>query len=245
MKNQLKLLVGTAFLVLNIYSTQAQSYKDKPFLDSDWTLIYEKEGITVSEHKPKNRDLVVFKAEGVLKAPLRPILSNLREVEKSTEWTPKLKEKSTLLDVSDVEAITYNDNDLPWPVKDRDMVLTNKLYLDKEEAYLIVETHSVDFPSMPARPDRVRATIDYGTMAFRPLQEDRTWVQLIILVDPKGAIPKWLVNILQRSMPFDFLKALEKRSQDIRPEVKPGIQKLVDGLNEILKKKKDQKTTAM
>lgn len=227
-----------AFVLLQISaSALALTYKDRPYDNSDWHKIYEKHNITVYSHKPKNSALVVFKAVGVLNAPLSPILGNLREVEKTIEWAPNMSEKTLLKNHSDVEAITYNDNDLPWPVTDRDLVLTNKLFLDEEEGYLIVETRSVEFPGAPLKKDRVRAVIEYGTMAFRPVDEKNTWVELIILVDPKGSIPKWLVNIMQQKMPYDFLKSLEKRSNEFSPEQLPGITDLEKRLRKILEKK--------
>lgn len=234
--NFLKTIIAFVLTLLCLPSFSL-SYKDRPFDNSDWHKIYEKHNITVYSHKPKNSALVVFKAVGVLGAPLSPILGNLREVEKTVEWAPNMTSKTLLKNFSDVEAITYNDNDLPWPATDRDLVLTNKLFLDEEEAYLIVETRSVDFPQAPSNKNRVRAVIEYGTMAFRPVDEKSTWVELIILVDPKGSIPKWLVNIMQQKMPYEFLKALEKRANEFAPEQLPGIADLEKKLKILMDKK--------
>jgi len=57
---------------------------------------------------------------------------------------------------------------------------------------------------------------------------------MIAEVDPKGNIPKWLVNLVQVDMPYEFLKSLEDYSTKIEKKPNPGVLKLYNELLSIL-----------
>jgi hypothetical protein len=220
-------------LFITFYSLQINAdVLSKHFSEDGWKKVYNKDGVLVHSQKDKNSKIVGFKAEAVLDAKLESVLQVLRDVEGTVKWAPNMVEKKTIINNSDLKAITYNNNDLPWPAADRDMILVNELRLDKENKVLVVDTHSVTHEAYPAFKNIVRAQMPYGTLEFKRV-EDKSWVRMTILVDPKGSIPIWLVNMLQKRLPLQFLKALEKESQLPRPKNLPGIKKLLEGLDRL------------
>ena len=58
-------------------------------------------------------------------------------------------------------------------------------------------------------------------------------MKMVILVDPNGAIPKFLVNLIQVKLPFEFLDALNKFADNTDKKPLPGVQALVDQLKPI------------
>lgn len=181
-------------------------------------------------------DFWAFRATALMDANIDHVLTTLRDVEGSKEWTPALIEKRTLKDVSDVAAVTYNDNDIMWPATDRDLVLHNELYLDKEHKLLVIEAKSTE-NLVPLKNDRVRAFMHEGLIALRPYDKSKTWIEIYIHVDPKGSLPAWLVNHYQKNWPKDFIQALEKRSQTNSKPMRPGIKKALVSLRKLLDKK--------
>lgn len=223
-------IITFIFLLLcsNVYCNEL----NKHFRADGWEKVYNKDGVLVHSQKAKDSVIVGFKAESVLNASLENVLQVLRDVEGTARWAPNMVEKRTIENISDVKAITYNNNDLPWPATDRDMVLVNELRLDRLNKVLVVDTHSVVHKDYPKFDNAVRADMPYGTLEFRR-KDKKAWVRMTILVDPKGSIPIWLVNMLQKMLPLQFLKALEKEAQLKKPANLPGVQKLLEELDSL------------
>ena len=70
---------------------------------------------------------------------------------------------------------------------------------------------------------------------MRPVGEEETEIELILFVDPRGHIPTWLVNMAQKSMPYNFLRALEEKASQTNYELRPSFKKMLDQLLALLK----------
>jgi hypothetical protein len=225
------------FLLLASLNLFAEDY-DGLYDDGKWQKILSEDGLNVFTREMPNSKILGFKLEGVINAPIDQIMENMRNVETSAEWTPDLAEKSTLEEISDAEAITYSRNDLSWPVSDRDFVTHNKLFLHKERKLLYVMTKSVIDQRSPPRKGIERAWLSYSNIGLRPVSEKRTYVEWTIFADPKGSIPTWVVNFYQRGFPVKFFKAVEKRAQSTNQKLRPGLQKMLHELRQLLREDK-------
>jgi len=227
-------LKSIAFFIIFLLSTSifAKNNFNEFFNPNGWEEVYTKDGITVYSQKSKHSSIVGFKAEAVLVAPLENILATLRDVEGTINWAPNITEKSTIKEFSDLKAITYTNNDLPWPAADRDMVQMNELRLDEENKYLVVDTYSIKDDVYPFAEDTVRANVTFGTLQFRR-KGAHSSVLMTLLVDPKGSLPIWLVNMLQKRLPYQFLIALEKEAVKSKVPLRAGIKKLLDKLDSL------------
>ncbi|WP_372652200.1 START domain-containing protein [Halobacteriovorax sp.] len=223
-----------SFFLLFLISVSifANNSLDDFFNPSEWKEVYTKDGVTVYSQKSKHSSIVGFKAEAVLVAPLENILATLRDVEGTINWAPNITEKSTIKEFSDLKAITYTNNDLPWPAADRDMVQMNELRLDIENKYLVVDTFSIEDDSYPLAKDIVRANVTFGTLKFRR-KGAHSSVLMTLLVDPKGSLPIWLVNMLQKRLPYQFLMALEKEAVNSKVPLRSGIKDLLKKLDSL------------
>lgn len=203
--------------------------------DEKWEKSYEKDGIEVFIGKLSNSNLWAFRAKGVITAPVYGVMTILRDVENAHLWSPRLISKITLEEISDLEAITYQKHKLPWPASKRDLVLKNKLFLDKKDKFLKILSYSVERKSHPIFSNIVRGEMKFGVIALRPLKNNDIFMDIKFHFDPKGYLPALLVNPIQKKWPYTFLKQLEKRSRKVKPNVRPGIMKMYNRLLEILK----------
>ena len=232
----MKLKLSFVFLMLGLlmWPLQSSARLDLPgqycLLDQEWEKKLNKNGITIYVQETPHSDLLGLKATGILKAPIDQIMAVLREVDISMEWMPDIKEKYTVRDYSDLEAITFSVNKLPWPFAEREMLLHNRLSLDEKKKCLVVDVYSVNLLDVPVKENAVRAHMYCGRTRLRPVGENRTEIELILYIDPKGKIPVWLVNMVQKSMPYNFLSALEKKAMESRYALRPGLKKMLDSL---------------
>ncbi|MBF0314759.1 MAG: hypothetical protein HQK50_19215 [Oligoflexia bacterium] len=204
---------------------EASAEEELPFkydylkdIKKSWQQIYSKDGIYVFESNHGDESPMAFRGIGVLKASVYSLLTAIREVESSKEWTPNLVSKKLLKLQNHADGITYNHNRLPWPVTDRDTVMRTVLTidqsLDKNTKFINIVSKSVEMPEAPVYTDKIRGVLHSSHLIFFPLSEDTTYVDLDAHFDPKGMIPTWVVNFVQRDWPFKFLKSLEKRAQE-------------------------------
>ena len=141
-----RILFFTIFIFLTLPITSPASIElleQYCLIENNWKKLFNKNGITVYSQKSPESDVLALKASGILKAPMDQVLEVLRKVEISKEWIPHIDTKITVKDFSDLEAITYSVNILPWPFADRSLLLHNKIRLDKEKRYLVVDMNSV------------------------------------------------------------------------------------------------------
>ena len=64
---------------------------------------------------------------------------------------------------------------------------------------------------MPEQDDYVRAILMEGAYSLTPIDAEHTEVELLFYTDPRGHLPLWIVNIVQRAFPFEALKRLRER----------------------------------
>lgn len=205
------------------------------FSPDRWEQILEKGGISVYSQKVPASDVLAFRAAGVLAAPVDQVMEVLRRLEITGEWMPDIRTKFAVKEFSDFEAVTYSINEMPWPFADREMLLYNRLWLDAVRRFLVVDVHSVEDEAVPVEKGNVRALMHCGETLVRPAGRDRTHVELILFVDPMGFIPAWLVNLSQRNLPYNFLKALEEKAAVTSFPLRPAYRKLLDALESMLK----------
>ena len=216
--------IGLAAIILAV-SVGIGLTSDPPgkfcIVEGGWNKLYTDQGITVYAQRTRKSKVLAFRADGILNAPIDQIMEVLRRVEIAEEWMPDEEGKYILKEVSDTEAITYSVNRVPFPFADRELVLLNKLRLDPVRKFLVLDIYSVDHPSQPAKKGTVRAQMYCGEMRLRPAGEGQTEVELQLYVDPRGAIPGWIVNMFQKRLPYNFLRALEKKASTTSFELRP------------------------
>jgi hypothetical protein len=122
-------------------------------------------------------------------------------IDMMTDFKIVEKKSSTL-------AVSYSSYDLPWPLEDRDYVMETELVLDNANNQILLTLKSVEHPKAP-KTVGVRAVIMHSMYKLVPLPNGHTEVSVEILTDPKGEIPPWLVNLIQRGWPANTLARLE------------------------------------
>jgi hypothetical protein len=199
-----------------------------------WKYIYAKDGLSFYSKQGKG-GLLKFRARGILNVKPLELMAILRNVELATQWDKDTKTKVTIKNISDVEANTYSVTKIPWPFKDRDMVLNNILRIDEKRMSMRVDVNSVNLKSHPNFDSYVRANLS-ARFYIRPHENKNfSYVDIKVLVDPRGNIPTWIVNMVQESMPYDFLKSLESYSKTVNIKPNKGVKKMYKEYLELYK----------
>ncbi len=201
-----------------------------------WTLVFHQDHIVVEEIVIVGSPMPAYRAKGILKAPIEQILEVLSDTGAAAKWMPDLASHQVIAKVSDIDLITLMVYAVPFPFADRELLLHNHLYLDSKRRALVAESVSIDLPEVAVAGGHVRANMLSSKTWLRPLSADRTEIELVIVVDPRGRIPAFLSAIGLRRMPLKFVQALESRAQTTGYPLRKAYQDLLQQLRDRAKK---------
>ena len=98
---------------------------------------------------------------------------------------------------------------------DRDLVVSSKMYQDKETGNLhSVSTSYNDFKSEDK--DLIRITNHRNEWIFEPISPNKVNITYYLSADPAGSIPNWLVNMVVDQGPLQSMRAFRKLLQEDR-----------------------------
>jgi len=208
----------------------ARATVDLPRADSSWEEVGTDDGVTTHRKKVEGSDFVAFRGETVVNATLAKVANVLIDTPRKLEWVFRIREARDIRPMGPYERIEYNHTASGFfLVKDRDFVFHAKADLDKAKQQLVFNIRSVEDAGMPVT-NKVRGQINEGRYILTSIDGGkRTHVVVEIHADPKGSVPKWLVNLFQKSWPVKTLRGIAKQCE--KPDVAehPGIKAFFAG----------------
>lgn len=193
------------------FSTQALS-QEQP-----WEKVSESDGIEVWKREIPNSKIMAFKGRKIVDAPISKVTRVLadNDIESKKRWIDMVKDFKIVKEMTPFEGISYSSYDLPFPVADRDFILHGLRTMDNVKNEIRFELHSVEHPDYPESASiGVRAQLFSSTFVLVPKEEGfKTEVTVEIQTDPKGSIPTWLVNFINKNWPKNTLSRLEIESK--------------------------------
>jgi len=178
-------------------------------LDLNWNEVYAAEGVTVYRAEAENTKFFAFKGETVYDAEIGKVLHVLLDNEHRVEWVGRLYFNEVLESESPYDYVLYQAFELPAMFANRDYVYHGTVTED-DAGVLTLQMNSIEHDKAPETVG-VRANLINSRYLLTPLEDGKTRIEVEILTDPKGWMPAWLVNIIQKSWPVDTLNGI--RSQ--------------------------------
>jgi hypothetical protein len=179
--------------------------------------IEARDGIAVYRRDVPGSDVVALRGEAVVGAPLLRVATVLTDTARSTEWIDSLAEARVIRVISDREIVEWDHIRTPFLLRDRDFVYRAKAGLRPEHKQLVIDYHSVTDPLAP-KTTYVRGKIVYGIFVLTSIDHGRsTQVLAELFCDPKGSVPKWLVNLFQKRWPYNTIQALRRQAH--KPDI--------------------------
>lgn len=202
----------TLFISLLIMGTSMIASANSLLTLRDWEKVKQEDGVTVYINKTGDSQIVRVKTEVTINSPITNIQTILDDVDNRKEWVPFLTESRVLHDFSPTEKLEYSIFYGPWPAYDRDFVYRITLNY-KDNHKIIYSMISEISPFMHEQEDKVRAQLIESYYTLIALDDKTTQVELIFHADPKGYLPVWIVNIIQRVLPYLILKNLKELAE--------------------------------
>lgn len=158
----------------------------------EWVLEKDEEGIKVYTRKPEGSNFKEYKAEAIMHGTLDDFKDIVMNVEDYPDVYSNV-ETAMLLEASDTTLIYYMTTDVPWPVKDRDAIISVKLRRNAEEDLLEIFVNALP-GYLEEKRGYVRIRKTQGKWNVKLLNDGTLKVHLRMHAEPSGSIPSWLVN---------------------------------------------------
>jgi hypothetical protein len=183
----------------------------------DWQLIGSERGIEIFRREVPGSGVIALKGKGTVEAPLWKVASILLDTRRAPQWVDSLEESRVLRRLGVNHYIEYNHVHGPLVIKDRDFVSDVIIDVDPLAKAFALLYKPTDDPNVPIA-HRVRGEIVSGTFRAISLEKDkRTELTAELHCDPKGSIPKWVVNFFQKNWPRNTFEAI--RAQAAKPDI--------------------------
>ncbi|ASU32391.1 START domain-containing protein [Mucilaginibacter xinganensis] len=179
----------------------------------NWELKKNENGIAVYTRKPVNGALKELRVICELDATKAQLISTLQDIGNYTDWVYSNKKSEILKSVGPHKIIYYTESSLPWPIKNRDLVVQ----LDINPGPEILDIQAKSLPEyLPQNKKFIRVPYSLAKWKVTEAPNNKLKVDYTFSVDPGGSIPSWLVNATMAIGPYNsFVKlreVLEKKN---------------------------------
>lgn len=184
-----------------------------PMKAQSWNFIKEKDSIKIYTRVEAGKSLKSYKGVTNINAPLEKIFAVMEDINNTDWWDKKLTQIKVLLYEKDKRAQYYLVYDLPLPITDRDLCADVTITINKvtgERKINAVALNGV----IPERNDMVRIKNYRQTWTIIPAGKEMTHVTLEGFIDPAGAIPNWISNMLIIETPIEAISGLRERMEE-------------------------------
>ena len=182
---------------------------------SGWTHVHDKHDVRVYRKEIPDSPVIAVRGIATIPYPLSEVYAAMADNVRSPEWVPMVSKKQTIRQIDADSRVEYARIEMPWPLRDRYTVARARLEILPGDVY------SISYKSVDGEMEdegRIRARLDSSTFYLRPEGQDRTYMDITLLSDPKGAVPKFLVNTFQKDWPVKFLDGLKLQVAKLREE---------------------------
>ncbi|MGK0270371.1 MAG: ribosome-associated toxin RatA of RatAB toxin-antitoxin module [Cocleimonas sp.] len=181
--------------------------------NSKWRLDKDEEGIKIYLRNTPGSALKSFKSTMTVNRSLSSLLTVIEDTKSYPRWLHNCRSAKLLKQVSETEIVNYVVTDMPWPVADRDAVISASRSQNKSNKRIEIKLRAE--PKLLSKVvGKVRIENMHGRWLLTTHGKDKVNVIYEMSIDPGGNIPKWVVNAMAVDLPFYTLDKLRKISKE-------------------------------
>jgi hypothetical protein len=187
-------------------------------------VIEEERGITVSRREQPGCGLPSFRGQGPVRGGVLQILALMLDSSSVEKWADGVDESRLLKHIDDKQELIYLYSDLPWPVRDRDMIVRRTVQVVKpgQEFHIHLKCEPAATPEVSGA---VRVKKCSSGFHLTKLDEGSTEIDYEMNLDPGGLLPKWAGSYVAKHVPFKTLVALEEHTAETRGKYEAVVQR--------------------
>lgn len=194
-----------------------------PAAAAGWENVGTKQGVRVSRMAVEGSSKFAFRGEYVANVHIGRVAQVFADPGSRRHWVDRWAADKELDSKGPFDRTYWIRFGLPFPVSDRDYVLHTRGELDAGKRVIVARIKSVNHPAKGEDSCCVRGNVTTTYYKFEAIPgAERTKLTVEVHTDPKGMLPGWLVNLIQKDWPVKTLTALAAAAQ------RPGVATLAD-----------------
>lgn len=176
-----------------------------------WEVLAKESGITVTARADRDRQYPTFRGTARFKCNPWDIIAVVHDAARHKDWAHKCIESATLKEIDPTTSVIYSRTGLPWPVKDRDIILRGAVTVIQPDTELRIRFRAIKSSLRKVTEDVIRIPVLEGHWYLVGMGENKTFAEYQINADPGGALPSWLVEQSSRDMPLITIRNMRKQ----------------------------------
>lgn len=177
---------------------------------SSWHLESSSDGIDIFSSSVPGVSVVPFKAVMTIPGTIEEVSTVLEDIPRRGEWISNFGQSVLLERPNDYDQTEYLRVAVPWPASDRSALIRVRIAVSDDLRQATIAGESVDAHPADTLPKFVRSKVYASTFQMTQVG-DHVEVVTLIFVDPRGSIPKWIVNLFTRGAARTTLSALRRQ----------------------------------
>ena len=196
------------------------AYADPATPDVSWEPLNSNEGITTERGSVVDSRYKAFRGTAIVEARIGRVISILFDHTRANEWVHRLVDSMGLRDLRNHGVVVWQRFDSPGPIPDRDFVYRAEPTYDEAKKYFrawfsdIADTDIILADAeLPDQSCCIVGKLIYTEWQFRATGPKSTCVRVEVMLDPKGWVPAFFVNQVQKNWPYLTIKGLQRQAQ--------------------------------
>lgn len=191
-----------------------ESIAQQANVDYQWEEKRDRDGIRIFTSKVSGSPFKAVRGEMVVKASVAQLVALVNDLSHCHEWADLCKTSKALEVISSSEQIVHIHNNIPFPVKDRDVVAHMMWVTDRTTGRISMISKALSkIESQSRLPSTHKAVRVYDAEThwhFTPVGGGVVRVENFAHIDPNGPTPAWLTNLLLVSSPFKTMQSMRE-----------------------------------
>lgn len=173
-----------------------------------WDLKKDSEGIKIYTADVANSNVKALRAEFITTGTPAKLSAILLDINGQPDWVYSTRSSKLVKRISDRELIYYSEKSMPWPVTNRDAVMSLRIEQNILTKVMTVRATTVS-NAVAVKKNIIRVPASTVTWVVTPIDNNRMKVVYEATLDPGGSIPAWIVNMFTTKGPFETFKKLK------------------------------------
>lgn len=176
----------------------------------NWNFVKEKDGIKIYTRDEPNTNIKSFRGVMEINSTMKRVTNLVGNVHNSEWWDENVKDLKVIYFEENKVFRYYLRYDVPWPLSDRDLCVEARVTDDPVTGKR--EIMARPLPNLvPEKPGIVRIRNYWQRWTIQPLKNGKIRLTLEGSVDPAGAIPAWIYNMVITDTPLRVLGGVKNR----------------------------------
>ncbi len=178
----------------------------------EWKLAKNKNGVVVFTRQAEGSKIKEFQAIVKIKTSMAALQKMIENAEGYVNWQPNISNSKTIKKINENESYIYYAMDVPWPIQNRDIVVSRKKTNMKSGEVLYRLKSKPDYIDQKEKYIRIRDA--HGFWKLTPQSGGLIKVVYQSYGDPAGSIPTGVINMFIVDGPYKTMLNLKNKLEE-------------------------------